>query len=78
MEEKVATNAIYIFRIIIERAPEVQKDVYLCFIDYTKAFDRVRHNETITQLAQLQIDGIRPKKDQKHVGLLGTNNSNTS
>ena len=25
---------------IIERALEAQKEVYLCFIDYTKAFDK--------------------------------------
>ncbi|GFO08467.1 endonuclease-reverse transcriptase [Plakobranchus ocellatus] len=42
---------------MIERALEVQKDVYLCFIDYTKAFDRVRHDEIIKQLTQLKIDG---------------------
>ena len=35
---KSTTNAIYTLRIIIERALEVQIDVYLCFIDYTKAF----------------------------------------
>ncbi|GFO19349.1 endonuclease-reverse transcriptase [Plakobranchus ocellatus] len=42
---------------LIERALEIQKDVYLCFIDYTKAFDRVRHDEIITELKQLNIDG---------------------
>ncbi|GFO03444.1 retrovirus-related pol polyprotein line-1 [Plakobranchus ocellatus] len=36
---------------------EVQKDAYLCFIDYTNAFDRKRHDEIITQLKQLNIDG---------------------
>ena len=30
-------------RTICERATDVQKDVYICFIDYTKAFDRVKH-----------------------------------
>ncbi|GFO30487.1 endonuclease-reverse transcriptase [Plakobranchus ocellatus] len=57
VEDKGTSNAIYILRTLIERAPEVQKDVYLCFIDYTKAFDRVRHDEIITQLKQLNIDG---------------------
>ena len=27
----------------MERAIEVQKDLYLCFIDYSKAFDKVKH-----------------------------------
>ena len=30
---------------IIEKAREFQKNIYLCFIEYTKAFDCVYHNE---------------------------------
>ncbi|GFN73966.1 retrovirus-related pol polyprotein from type-2 retrotransposable element r2dm [Plakobranchus ocellatus] len=56
-EDKGTSNAIYILRTLIERALEVQNDVYLCFIDYTKAFDRVRHDEIITELRQINIDG---------------------
>ena len=29
---------------IIEKAREFQKNIYFCFIDYTKAFDCVNHN----------------------------------
>ena len=29
---------------IIEKAKEFQKNIYFCFIDYTKAFDCVDHN----------------------------------
>ncbi|GFO04703.1 endonuclease-reverse transcriptase [Plakobranchus ocellatus] len=57
VEDKGTSDAIYILRTLIERALEVQKDVYLCFIDYSKAFDRVRHDEIITQLKQLNMDG---------------------
>ena len=28
---------------LMERAIEVQKDLHLCFIDYSKAFDKVKH-----------------------------------
>ncbi|GFR99132.1 endonuclease-reverse transcriptase [Elysia marginata] len=56
VERKGTTNAIYMLRALIERALEVQKDVYLCFIDYTKAFDRVRHTEILKQLKQLNVD----------------------
>ena len=30
---------------IMEKARELQKNIYFCFIDYTKAFDCVDHNK---------------------------------
>ena len=30
---------------IIEKAREFQKNIYVCFIDYAKAFDYVDHNK---------------------------------
>ena len=30
---------------IIKKAREFQKNIYFCFIDYTKAFDCVNHNK---------------------------------
>ena len=30
---------------IIENSKEFQKNVYFCFIDYTKAFDSMHHNK---------------------------------
>ena len=32
-------------RWIIEKAREIQKNIYLCFIDYAKAFDYVDQNK---------------------------------
>ena len=32
-------------RWITEKAREFQKNIYFCFIDYAKAFDRVDHNK---------------------------------
>ena len=32
-------------RLIIKKAREFQKNIYFCFIDYTKAFDCVDHNK---------------------------------
>ncbi|GFS13084.1 LINE-1 reverse transcriptase [Elysia marginata] len=57
VEGKGITNVIYTLRTLIQKAIEVQKDVYLCFIDYTKAFDRVRHDEIMKDLTQIKIDG---------------------
>ena len=53
---KGTTNAIFLLRMICERAIEMQRDVFLCFIDYQKAFDTVRHEELMRMLAGLEID----------------------
>ena len=50
-------NAIFILRMIAERSIEMQKDLYVCFIDYTKAFDKVKHKELIDMLQQIGVDG---------------------
>ena len=38
-------NQIANIRWIIEKARECQKNIYYCFIDYTKAFDCVDHHK---------------------------------
>ena len=40
---------------IIEKARPFQKNISFCFIDYTKVFDRVDHNELWTMLKQMGI-----------------------
>ncbi len=50
-------NAILMIRMLSERAIEMQKDLYMCFIDYTKAFDKVRHEEILKMLESLDLDG---------------------
>ena len=49
-------EGIFNLRTICERANDVQKDVYICFIDYTKAFDRVKHLKLIECLSEIGID----------------------
>ena len=41
----------------MRRAIEVQHDLYLCFIDYAKAFDKVKHEDLFAFLQNLDIDG---------------------
>ena len=60
-EGKGTVNAIFILRTIIERALEVNKDLYLCFVDYTKAFEKVKHEEIINILENLNMDGKDPR-----------------
>ena len=40
---------------IIEKAREFQKNIYLCFIDYVKAFDCVDHNKLWKILKEMGI-----------------------
>ena len=40
---------------IIEKAREFQKNIYLCFIDYAKAFDCVDHNKLWKVLQEMGI-----------------------
>ena len=42
-------------RQITEKAREFQKNIYFCFIDYTKAFDCVNHNELWKILQEMGI-----------------------
>uniref|UniRef100_A0AAQ6A1U7 ribonuclease H n=1 Tax=Amphiprion ocellaris TaxID=80972 RepID=A0AAQ6A1U7_AMPOC len=42
---------------LAERALEVQKDMYICYIDYTKAFDKVKHEQLFDILEKLDLDG---------------------
>ena len=40
---------------ITEKAREFQRNIYLCFIDYAKAFDRVDHNKLWKVLKDMGI-----------------------
>ena len=40
-------------RWIIEKAKEFQKNIYLCYIDYAKAFDCVDHNKMCKILQEM-------------------------
>jgi len=41
--------------LIIKKAREFQKNIYVCFIDYTKAFDCVDHNKLWKILLEMGI-----------------------
>ena len=55
--DKGTRNAIFTLSMLMERCIEVQRDLYICFIDYSKAFDKVRHDELFNILEELDIDG---------------------
>jgi len=54
--DKGTRNAIFILRMLSERAIEMQKDIYVCFIDYEKAFDNVRHAQLFQDLGEIGLD----------------------
>ena len=45
---------------IIEKAREFQKNIYLCFIDYAKAFDCVDHDKLWKALREMGIPDHLP------------------
>ena len=55
--DKSTRNSIFILRMLIERAIEVKHAIYLCFLDYTKAFDKVKHDNLFQILEKLNTDG---------------------
>ena len=52
---------------IIERAREFQKNIYFCFIDYTKAFDCVDHNKLRKILKEMGIPDLPDLPPEKPV-----------
>ena len=49
-------EGIFNLRSICERALEVGKEVYICFIDYTKAFDQLKHSKMKECLKEIGVD----------------------
>ena len=57
MAGKGTREGIYNLRTIIERYIKCGKSIYLCFIDYETAFDRVKHAKIIECMENLDMDG---------------------
>ena len=54
-ESRGTRDQIANIRWIMEKAREVQKNIYFCFIDYAKAFDSVEHNKLWKILKEMGI-----------------------
>ena len=50
-------EGIFCFNILAQKHIEVNQDLFTCFIDYSKAFDRVHHDQLINCLEKIGIDG---------------------
>ena len=56
MKGKGTATAIFLLRRLSKRAIEMQRNLYLHFIDYKKGFDTVKHQEMLEILARLRMD----------------------
>ena len=56
MPDKGTRNAIFDLKRLVERSVENQKDICTCFIDYSKAFDTVKHDSLVELLQSLDVD----------------------
>ena len=56
MPDNGTVNAIFVLQRLVERLVEKQRDVYTCFIDYSKAFDTVKHESLVELLQSLDVD----------------------
>ena len=57
MPDKGTGNAIVVLRRLVEISVEKQRYVYTsCFIDYSKAFDTVKHESLVELLQSLDVD----------------------
>jgi hypothetical protein len=63
---KGTRDAIGVLRTIAERSLEVQQDVYICFVDYEKAFDRVNWKKLMNILRRIGVD----YRDRRLIGNL--------
>ena len=53
---KGTRNAIFVTRMISERAIEMQRDLFKCFVDYSKAFDCLQHEDLVEELDEIGLD----------------------
>lgn len=49
------SNAMFMLKMILERSIKIQRDVYLCFNDHTKVFDKLGHQEYLELLVNHDI-----------------------
>lgn len=50
-------EALFALNVLVQKCRDMQTDVFLCFVDYEKAFDRVRHQQLLGLLCDIGLDG---------------------
>ena len=67
--DKGTRNAIFVLKRLVERSVEKQKDVYTCSIDYSKAFDTVKHDSLVELLHSHDVDDANKHQTRSTTGL---------
>lgn len=49
-------EALFFIQVLVQRCRDVNRPVFLCFIDFEKAFDKVQHNKLIEILRTFHLD----------------------
>ena len=49
-------EAIFSLQVLIQRCRDMNRDVYVCFVDFSKAFDNVKHEKLIQLLKSTGLD----------------------
>ena len=49
-------EALFSIQVLFQRCKDMSCDVYACFIDYQKAFDRVQYQKTVEVLQNIGLD----------------------
>jgi len=50
-------DALFGLQVLVQRSLDMNKDVYACFIDFEKAFDKVQHSKMLKALQDAGIEG---------------------
>lgn len=50
-------EAMFSTQVLIQRCRDVNVDVYVCFVDYEKAFDTIQHEKMVNILEEIRLDG---------------------
>lgn len=77
-----AREAILGLTLLAERYLEVQRKLYVCFVDYRKAFDRIKHDKLVQILHEIGLEGreitIIRNIYWNHIGCVRTESGNTN
>ena len=68
LENRGTRHQITNFRWIIEKTREFKKNIYFCFIDYSKAFDCVDNNKLWKILKRWEYQTTSPASWEIYVG----------